>query len=47
MIVDALISMDVPNDKRPWLQAGRVLRGVVGLGFVVAALGVKDKKARR
>jgi hypothetical protein len=38
MLVDAIISMGVPNDKRPWLQAGRVLRAAVGFGFGVVAL---------
>jgi hypothetical protein len=41
MIVDALVSMEVPNDKRPWLQAGRVLRAAVGFGLGVYALGAR------
>lgn len=46
MIIDAVVSMDVPNDKRPWLQAGRVLRAAVGLGLGVYAL-VPPRTPRR
>jgi hypothetical protein len=47
MLVDAIVSMDVPNDKRPWLQAGRVLRAAVGFGFGVAALAARPRARRR
>ena len=38
MLGDAIISMIVPTDKRPWLQAGRIVRECVGLGLIAAAL---------
>lgn len=43
MVGDAVISMDVPNDKRPWLQAGRVLRGFAGLALMLYALSNTGK----
>ncbi len=44
MVVDGLVSMEVPNDKRPWLQAGRVLRTLVGLGFTIGALAARPER---
>jgi hypothetical protein len=45
MLVDALVSMEVPNDKRPWLQAGRVLRAAVGFGLGTYALAARPRRA--
>ena len=45
MMVDGLISLDVPNDKRPALQAGRVLRTLVGLGLFLVAAAARPEGA--